>query len=149
MLQEDWESDSKRVGHPSDTKTKLMDARECHGLAAFEAKPEGVDAIGYGMFFNSMFDLADSMVGRGQEGPLSKHGIAECTRYSLSVQVSLMDRHTLHIYWRCAILFSKIHKTVKETRITGILDPLASVYVSDFWVLLVGLTKTTLSLARV
>jgi hypothetical protein len=76
FLQEDWEADSKRVGHPSDTKTKLMDARESHGLAAFEAKPEGVDAIGYGMFFNSMFDLADSMVGRGQEGPLSKHGIA-------------------------------------------------------------------------
>ena len=48
-----------------------MEARERHGLSACEPKPENVVAIGYGMFFDSMFELADAMVGRGEQGGLS------------------------------------------------------------------------------
>ena len=48
-----------------------MEKRVEHGLPAFEPKPEGVDVIGYGMFYDSMFELADAMVGRGEEGGLA------------------------------------------------------------------------------
>ena len=68
MLQEDWEIDIKLKPRESDNSNKLMEKRVEHGLPAFEPKPEGVDAIGYGMFYDSIFELADAMVGRGEEG---------------------------------------------------------------------------------
>merc|ERR1712166_12089 len=68
VAEEDWNEDSRQKQNPSSTKTKLMEARERHGLSACEPKPENVVAIGYGMFFDSMFELADAMVGRGEQG---------------------------------------------------------------------------------
>jgi len=66
--QEDWKIDSGKLPYSSDTMNRLMESRVAHGLPAFEPKPEGLEAIGYGMFFDSMFELADAMVGRGENG---------------------------------------------------------------------------------
>ena len=86
QLQEDWNEDSRQKQNPSSTKTKLMEARERHRFAAYEPKPEDVDAIGYGMFFDSMFELADAMVGRGEQGGLS---------FALTAMSTLSDSSTI------------------------------------------------------
>ena len=39
-----------------------------HGLPPSDPKPEGVDVIGYGCFFDSLFELADGIVGREAGG---------------------------------------------------------------------------------
>ena len=35
-----------------------------HGLPPSDPRPEGVDVIGYGCFFDSLFEMADGIVGR-------------------------------------------------------------------------------------
>ena len=50
-----------------------MEQREKHGLLPFEPKPEGLDAISYGTFYDSVFELADCMVGRGEDGAEPHH----------------------------------------------------------------------------
>ena len=38
--------------------------REAQGLPPFDPPPEGVDVIGYATFFDSIFELADVLVGQ-------------------------------------------------------------------------------------
>ena len=44
------------------TKTQAMIQRVKRGLPAYDPKPDGLEAISYAVFFDSMFELADAWV---------------------------------------------------------------------------------------
>ena len=70
-VQEDWEADQEKNENNENrecVKSELMEQREGCGLPACEPKPEGIDTISYGTFYDSIFELADCMVGRGAGG---------------------------------------------------------------------------------
>ena len=63
LLQEDWDLDLKRNSSKTGTHiTELMKIRQKQGLVLFDPKPEGIEAVPYAVFFDSMFELADAWV---------------------------------------------------------------------------------------
>jgi len=66
IAEEDWKADSNRylACDTCETRTRKMEIREMHGLPPSDPRPEGVDVIGYGCFFDSLFEMADGIVGR-------------------------------------------------------------------------------------
>ena len=66
--QEDWAADREKNDNVECVKSELMEQREAFGLPACSPKPEGIDTISYGTFYDSIFELADCMVGRGAGG---------------------------------------------------------------------------------
>lgn len=67
-VQEDWDADIAKNELLDTVKSELMEKREKHGLPLFVPKAEGLEAISYGTFYDSMFELADCMIGRGEHG---------------------------------------------------------------------------------
>ena len=61
--QDDWQEELQKKPR-SNTKTRAMLQREAQGLPPFDPPPEGVDVIGYATFFDSIFELADVLVGQ-------------------------------------------------------------------------------------
>jgi len=90
IAEEDWKVDSKCENTRSDTKTKRMECREMHGRPPYDPKPEGVEVIGYSEFFDSLFELADTMVGReaGEiDGELYAQYIMEMLHTIITVEI--------------------------------------------------------------
>ena len=63
VFQEDFIQDCNRISKVN-SKTRSMAMREKHGLSSFEPKPDGLDAVSYSVFFDSVFELADEKFGR-------------------------------------------------------------------------------------
>jgi len=75
MSKEDWQLDLRKKG--SNSKTKSMVAREKKGMPPMSPRPGNVDVISYAVFYDSMFELADAMIGR-EQGVVDADKYADC-----------------------------------------------------------------------
>ena len=73
--QEDWQLDLRKKG--SNSKTKSMVAREKKGMPPMSPRPGNIDVISYAVFYDSMFELADAMIGR-EQGVVDADKYADC-----------------------------------------------------------------------
>ena len=62
MAMEDWCLDLERKSLHNH-RTPWMSAQERRGVEPFQPKPDDIDAVSFGGFFDSLFELADSSVG--------------------------------------------------------------------------------------
>ena len=65
--EEDWSDDCKKSSAAGTRSSKMVE-REKKGMPTEGPKPEGIDVIGFSVFFDSLFELAD-----GWLAPLGVH----------------------------------------------------------------------------